>query len=329
MTETLKVSVIGVGHLGSRHALRLTESTGFKLHAVFDANSESAQRVASETGALVAPSLDKAIQDADAFVVATSTTSHRDVAEKILAAGKPVLVEKPLTGNVEDAEHLVSLAASKALVLQVGHTERFNPAIRGLHQRIDTPLFVESHRLAPLVARSLDIDVIQDLMIHDIDLALSFIKKDPIQVHASGVPVITKKVDIANARLMFEGGITANLTASRVSLDKTRKFRMFLPRAYVSADCVLRKATIYKLRPDHDELLASNLTGSSPIDMLRFLEVDTMGPEGGDALVAEHDAFFRAIHGEENDGVYGHDALRVLRVMVAVEAAIQEQLESL
>jgi predicted dehydrogenase len=324
----LRVTVLGVGYLGGRHAEKLARSPGFELTAVHDRDPERADRVAAELGTAVAVSVDDALERADAAVVATSTSSHRAVVEAALAAGRPVLVEKPLTGRVEDAEALVARAGEAGLVLHVGHVERFNPALRGLVGRIPAPLFVESHRLAPLVPRNLDLDVVQDLMVHDLDLAIAFMGEEPESVDASGVAVLTDRVDIANARLRFPGGAAANLTASRVSLERVRKFRMFLPGTYVSADCAARTAHVYRLREERDALLREALRSGSALDMLEVLDHRVEGPEGEDPLVAEHDAFRRAVLGEPNEGVTGEQALRTLRAMVAVEEAVARQLGS-
>ena len=321
----LRVAVLGVGYLGARHAEKLAGAPGFELTAVYDRDPGRAARVAGELGTLAAASMDDALERADAAVVATSTSSHRAAVESALAAGRPVLVEKPLTGRVEDAEFLVARAREANLVLHVGHVERFNPAIRGLLGRIPAPLFVESHRLASLVPRNLDLDVIQDLMVHDLDLAIAFVGEEPESVDASGVAVLTDRVDIANARLRFPGGATANLTASRVSLERVRKFRMFLPGTYVSADCAARTTHVYRLREERDELLREVLRSGGALDMLKVLDHRVEGPEGEDPLSAEHDAFRRAVFGEANEGVTGERALATLRAMVAVEEAVARQ----
>lgn len=321
----LRIAVLGSGHLGSRHAVRLSEAPEFELVAVHDRDPERARAVAAETGAACVESIETVLEDVDAVVVATNTTSHREVAERALEAGCHVLVEKPITGNSSDAEALVRKAEKRDLVLHVGHVERFNPALAELLGKVPAPLFVESHRLAPLVPRNLDINVIQDLMIHDLDLAIAFVGEEPERIDASGVSVLTDRIDIANARLTFPGGAVANLTASRVSVDRVRKFRMFLPGTYISADCAARVGRVFRLKPGHDKLLRDVLTpGGGPLEMLKVLDTDTVGPDGPDALHAEHAAFARAVGGLEHGGVSGREALRTLRAMIAVERAIAE-----
>jgi predicted dehydrogenase len=318
----LKAAVFGVGYLGARHAEKLAAASGFTLTGVHDRDPERARAVAERLGCAAFGSLEEGLDRCEVAVVAASTSAHREIAEAALRAGKPVLVEKPLTGRVPDAEALVALAAETGLVLQVGHVERFNPALRGLIGAIPAPLFVESHRLAPLVPRNLDLDVVQDLMVHDLDLAIAFVGEEPHRVEAKGVAVLTDRVDIANARLSFPGGAVANLTASRVSLERVRKFRMFLPGAYVSADCAQRRGDVYRLKDGREEILHDAFRSGTPLEMLRFLDHQTRGPEGEDPLEAEHAAFRRAVLGEPHEGVSGEQALRTLRAMVAVERAM-------
>ena len=324
--ETPRIAVLGVGYLGSRHARKLAESSHWKLDAVYDLVPDKARALADELGCRAAGSLEDALKDVNAAVVATSTDAHGEVAGQTLGAGCHVLVEKPITGTPEGAEALAQAADEHGRVLHVGHVERFNPAISGLVGRVPRPLFVESHRLAPLVPRSLDINVLQDLMIHDIDLALMFIGAEPESVVASGVPVLSSKVDIANARLTFPGGVTANLTASRVSLERTRKFRMFFPGTYVSVDCAARRSEIYQLRNDREGALREMLQSSDPLNMLELLNHTTVEAAGVDALHEEHRAFRAAVDGEGNRGVTAREAIKTLRVLSRVEIALSEHL---
>lgn len=323
VADVLPIAVIGIGHLGTRHAERLSESPRMQVVALFDLDREKAGAVGDRLRIPAMHDLDEAIDAAEAVVVATATEAHAAVVERALRRGRHVLVEKPITGSPAAAANLARIAETEGRVLQVGLVERFNPAIRPLLGRLPRPLFVESHRLAPLVPRSLDIDVIQDLMIHDIDLTLAFVGEIPSTVEAAGVSVLTDRVDIANARLTFPGGATANLTASRVSLERTRKFRMFLRGAYVSADCAARAAQVYRLRPDPGGLLAEVVRRGEPVEMMRFLEHQTLGPEGDDPLSAEHEAFRRAVRGETSDGVSAEAALEALTVMTRIEEAIR------
>ena len=322
MTRRMRVAVIGVGHLGSRHADRLRASPDFDLVAVYDQNTERAAREAARLETRAAASLDAALESAEAVVVATSTSAHYPAAGAALKAGRHVLVEKPITGRVSEADALVERARSANLILQVGQVERFNPALRGLLGRVPKPLFVESHRLASLVPRNLDLDVVQDLMVHDLDLTLAFVGEEPEHVHAVGVPVLTGRVDIANARLHFPGGTVANLTASRVSRERVRKFRMFLPGVYVSADCAAGTGTVARLKPGKEGRLREALASGTAPAMDEFLDVRIEQTTGPDALTLEHEQFRRAILGESHTGVSGEDAQKTLRAMVAVETAM-------
>ncbi len=242
----LKVGVVGTGALGSHHARVFAGLPEAKLVSVFDLDAARARAVGEPYGAAVAASLDELIGGVDAAVVAVPTVAHAEVATKLLLAGRHVLVEKPITSTLEDAEALVALAGARGVVLQVGHVERFNPAAEAL-KGIGRARFVEVHRLSPFPNRSLDIDVILDLMIHDLDLLLALDKSKAVQIDAVGVPVLTDRVDIANVRIRFESGLIANLTASRVSAEKIRKFRVFGSRLYASCDFIARQAQVAKL----------------------------------------------------------------------------------
>ena len=243
----LRVGVAGVGALGQHHARVYAALPGAQLTAVHDAEAERARAVAGKHGARVARDFDELLAECDALSVATPTVSHHELALRALRAGRHVLVEKPVTATLAQADDLIREAEQRGLVLQVGHIERFNPAAEALYRHGRQARFVEVHRLGSFSARSLDIDVVLDLMIHDLDVVLALDGSEPVQVEAVGVPVLTPKVDIANARLRFASGLIANLTASRVSMDKVRKFRVFAPATYVSVDFAAREAQVYRL----------------------------------------------------------------------------------
>ena len=243
----LRVGVAGVGALGQHHARVYAALPGAQLTAVHDADAERAHAVAGKHGARVARDFDDLLAGCDALSVATPTVSHHELALRALRAGRHVLVEKPVTATLAQADDLIREAEQRGLVLQVGHIERFNPAAEALYRHGRQARFVEVHRLGSFSARSLDIDVVLDLMIHDLDVVLALDGSEPVQVEAVGVPVLTPKVDIANARLRFASGLIANLTASRVSMDQVRKFRVFAPATYVSVDFAAREAQVYRL----------------------------------------------------------------------------------
>lgn len=246
MSETIRVGVVGTGALGQHHARVYTNTPGARFVGAFDQFPGRGQEVAERHGGRGFESLDALLRECDAVSVAVPTIDHLAVARAAFAAGCDVLVEKPLAASLAEADALIAAAEAAGRMLQVGHIERFNPAADLLF-RSGAPRFIEVHRLAPFTPRSLDIDVVLDLMIHDLDIVLALDGSEAVQVDAVGVPVLTPKVDIANARLRFASGLIANLTASRVSAEKVRKFRVFLPRTYVSADFVGKEAVIYRL----------------------------------------------------------------------------------
>ena len=244
---TLKVGVIGVGALGQHHARVYAELPEAELVGVVDRDPERAAAIAARHGCRVFADVEGLAAEVEAVSVAVPTVDHLAVARTLLEAGRHVLVEKPIASTLEEADALIALAAGRDLRLQVGHVERFNPALEALRGAVAQPRFIEVHRLGAFSPRSLDIDVVLDLMIHDLDIVLDLDGSEPVQVDAVGVPVLTPRVDIANARLRFASGLIANLTASRVSVDRVRKFRVFAPRTYVSVDLAAREARVFRL----------------------------------------------------------------------------------
>lgn len=243
----LRVAVIGVGHLGKHHARILSSMPGVELAAVVDTNMKRATEVAAEYGGR--PMLDVRELDGkvDAVTVAVPTELHLQTAKPFLAASLPVLVEKPMAASLAEADEMIAASAKAGAVLAVGHTERFNPAVAVASEHLTDPRFIEVHRLGVFPDRSLDIDVVFDVMIHDLDVILSFVKSDVASIDAVGVPVLTDKFDIANVRLRFANGCMANLTASRISRDRVRKIRFFQPQAYLSIDYAAQKVEKYTL----------------------------------------------------------------------------------
>ena len=263
MNTPLRVAVIGTGSLGKEHARLYAEMAAHGeliLAGVCDTSPEAARTVADKLGVPVLPDLAAAADAADAFSVVTPTSTHFTVARALLLRGRHVLVEKPMTDNTADAAALVELARTHGCVLQVGHVERFNPVFRRLQEMAPEPRFIEAHRLSPYPARSTDVGVVLDLMIHDLDIVLAFVKSPIVGVEAVGIPVLSRSEDIANARLRFANGCVANLTASRVSTERMRKIRVFsggAQPAYVSLD--YRAQTGYVLRLAHSDARESSL----------------------------------------------------------------------
>jgi predicted dehydrogenase len=241
------VAVVGVGALGQHHARVYASLPSATLVGVCDKDPARAREVAAAHSVPVLDGLDEVIAAAQAVSVAVPTGDHHLVAHRLLEAGKDVLLEKPMTVTLEEADDLIGLATPKKAVLQIGHIERFNPATALLLAEARNPRFIEAHRLGAFSPRSLDIDVVLDLMIHDLDIVLALDGTEVEQVDAVGVPVLTSKVDIASARIRFRSGLIANLTASRVSTEKVRKFRVFAPRTYISADFAAKETQVSRL----------------------------------------------------------------------------------
>ena len=243
----VRAAVVGVGHLGRHHARILAELPGVHLVGVVDLNRARATEIADICGTQAIAEASSLPGQVEAVVVATPTASHDAVAVPLLNAGIAVLVEKPIARTLAEADAIVQAARANGAILAVGHTERFNPAVQAARERLTTPRFIEVHRLGTFPDRSLDIDVVFDLMIHDLDVILSIVESRVAAIDAVGVPVLTPKFDIANVRLRFESGCIANLTASRISRDRTRKIRFFQPDSYVSVDYAAQELEVWRL----------------------------------------------------------------------------------
>ncbi len=241
------MAVVGVGYLGKHHARILAAMPDVELVAVVDTNRPRAEEIAAATGTTALFDARALIGMVDAVSIAVPTERHKDVALPLLTAGVPALVEKPMAASLADADEIIAAAAARGVALAVGHTERFNPAVQAAQPLLTDPRFIEVHRLGTFPERSLDIDVVFDLMIHDLDVLLSIVKSDVESIEAVGVPVLTGRVDIANARIRFANGCIANLTASRISRDRVRKIRFFQPAAYLSIDYAAQKIEMYRL----------------------------------------------------------------------------------
>jgi predicted dehydrogenase len=307
----VRVGVVGVGALGQHHARVYAGLPGATLVGVHDADAGRAAEVAGRYGARAFGELRELIDAVEAVSVAVPTVDHHAVTRLALDAGRDVLVEKPMTVTLEEAEDLIAGAREREAVLQVGHIERFNPAADVLRAHALGPRFIEVHRLASFSPRSLDIDVVLDLMIHDLDIVLSLDGSTAVQVDAVGVPVLTGKVDIANARLRFASGLIANLTASRVSVDKVRKFRVFAPQTYISADFAAREAQVHRLveRPGGRPEIAIEETSAPDVEPLR----------------RQLEAFLLAVRDRSEPLVTGYDGHRVLALAHRIVARMQDQ----
>lgn len=245
----LRVAVIGVGHLGQHHARILAAMDGVDLVAVVDKKADRAKEIAEKYGTAALSDASEVINRVDAVSIATPTVTHVEIALPFVEAGVAVLVEKPLAAGLQEADRLLAAAEKRGTILATGHTERFNPAVAVALPLVASPRFIEIHRLGTFPERSLDIDVVFDLMIHDLDLLLAVVRSPVAAIEAVGVNVLTPRVDIANARLRFESGCIANVTASRISRDRVRKARFFQHDAYVSIDYAAQEVEVYRLVP--------------------------------------------------------------------------------
>lgn len=243
----LRVGVVGVGHIGSNHARLYSELGSADFAAVYDVDLARASNIARKYGAKAARSLDEFADMVDAASVATPTATHYEVAYRLLASNKHLLIEKPITENTKQASELSDIATAQKVILQVGHVERFNPVLSALEERLSHPRFIEAHRLSPYPDRSTDIGVVLDLMIHDLEIILHLVRAPVQNIDAVGVPVLSKGEDIANARIRFENGCVANITSSRISPERMRKIRVFQEDAYLSLDYQNQSGEIYRL----------------------------------------------------------------------------------
>jgi predicted dehydrogenase len=244
--KNLRVGVVGVGHIGSNHARLYAEIPSAEFSAIYDVDLAKANAIAKKYRVTPAQSLDEFAEMVDAASIATPTNTHYEVARSLLARGKHLLVEKPITDNTAHAGGLAELAAQNKLILQIGHVERFNPVLSALEERLTHPRFIEAHRLSPYPERSTDIGVVLDLMIHDLEIILHLVRSPVQTIDAVGVAVLSRGEDIANARLRFENGCVANITSSRISPERMRKIRVFQEDAYLSLDYEKQSGEIYR-----------------------------------------------------------------------------------
>jgi predicted dehydrogenase len=296
--NSIRVGIVGVGYLGTQHARILSYLEEADLQAVADIDFQKALQIGNRHGVRYFENYEDMIDEIDAAVVSTNTSAHFQVSENLLRHGKHVLVEKPITETVAQGERLVELAAKKNLILQVGHLERFNPAVEAVENVISDPRFIEVQRLGSFSARSLDIDVVLDLMIHDLDIILALIKDEVVAIKSSGIHVVSEKTDIANARLEFKSGCVATLTASRVHQGKVRKLRIFEPTSYYSIDYIDQEVKVFPLDGRQTDIKTLKIQKDEPLkrELKNFLEcVDTgkmtkvSGAEGLRALRLAYD----------------------------------------
>jgi predicted dehydrogenase len=301
-----RITVVGAGEFGRNHVRVVKQSPRAELVAVVDSNAARAAEVAAANGCLALTDVRELAGKADAAVVAVPTSAHADVGCTLVEAGLDVLMEKPIAPDLASADRLIQAAEARHRILQVGHLERFNPAVMALEKVARLPLFFEIHRMSVFSPRSLDTDVVLDLMIHDIDILLSLVNREIAEIRAAGISILTGKVDIANVRLQFEGGCVANLTASRVSTEKVRKLRLFQPNQYISVDYTRQDAAVFSVGAD------------------RQISFHPLPVNKGEPLALQFDAFLDAVETRQTPKLNGHAGRLSLGVALAILAKIEE-----
>ncbi|WP_158960519.1 Gfo/Idh/MocA family protein [Myroides fluvii] len=310
----LKIGVLGAGHLGKIHLRLLNQSEKYELVGFYDPFAENANKVAQEFGYTKFDSIDELIQAVDVIDIVTPTLSHFDCAKKAIEAGKHVFLEKPITTTVEEAEAIIDLAKQYNVLGQVGHVERFNPAFVAVRSKIENPMFIETHRLAEFNPRGTDVPVVLDLMIHDLDAILSVVHSPVKHVSASGVSVLSESPDIANARIEFENGCVANVTASRISMKNMRKSRFFQRDAYISVDYLEKTCEVVKMKdapetPGDFDLILQNAEG---LNKQIYYDNPTVLPNN--AILDELETFHDAIVNNTRPIVTLEDGTKALRL---------------
>ena len=314
----LKAGVLGAGHLGKIHLRLLNQSEKYELIGFYDPDEENAKKVSEEFGYKHFASLDELIDSVDVVDIVTPTLSHFECAQKAITKGKHIFIEKPISKTVEEAEKLIQLAEEHHVKGQVGHVERFNPAFTAVKDKINDPMFIETHRLAEFNPRGTDVPVVLDLMIHDIDIILSLVPSKVKHLNASGVSVISKSPDIANARIEFENGCVANLTASRISLKNMRKSRFFQKDAYISVDFLEKKVEVVKMKnapeqPDEFALVLQNAEGDRKQIYFENPKIDS-----NNAILDELETFASAITNDSRPIVNLSDGMEALKIATQI-----------
>jgi predicted dehydrogenase len=308
----LRVAVIGVGRMGREHARIYASLPEATLVGVCDLDRARGEAIAARYAARYCADYRELLGEVDAVSIAVPTESHCEIACEFLRSGVAVLVEKPMARTLSEAERMIRCAREAGVLLQVGHLERFNPAVRALATLVTEPKFFEVHRLGEFTERSLDIDVVLDLMIHDLDILLALVNAEIRTVHAVGVPILTDRVDIANARVEFANGCVANVTASRISREKVRKLRVFQPNAYISLDYTRQEVEVYRLVAPTDSRERPRIVG------------ERLAVPKDEPLRAQLDAFLRCVREGMPPLVSGEDGHRALALALRIRAAIEE-----
>ena len=325
MSQTPRVGVVGAGSLGFHHIRILRDLPEAKLSGFVETRPERAREVEKELGVKAHPSLDSLLDASDAVIIVVPTSKHFAVANVAIERGKHVFIEKPITTTLEEADKLLELARRKSVLVQIGHIERFNQAVRAALPHVKKPRFIDSERLAPFSPRGSDVAVVLDLMIHDIDLLLTLVGSDAKTISAVGVPVLTPTLDIANARVTFTSGAVANITSSRISRERKRKIRIFQQSGYLSLDLAAGTGEFFRLRSDIDPTEVR----SAPADITAFVDRIKLEAPPGEPLKLELESFVAALKGEGPVVVTGEEGRLALGVALKIVKEIEATLPSL
>jgi predicted dehydrogenase len=325
LTNTPRVGVVGAGSLGFHHIRILRDLPGIEFSGFVELRPERTAEVERELKVRSHSALEGLLRDCDAVVVVVPTSSHFSVASAVIERGKHVFIEKPMTTTLEEADSLLELAGKKGVMIQIGHIERFNRAVRAALPHVKNPRYIDSERLAPFSPRGSDVAVVLDLMIHDIDLLLTLVGSEARDISAVGVAVLTPMLDIANARVTFNSGAVANITSSRISRERKRKIRIFQQSEYLSLDLAAGTGDFFRLRSDIDPIAIR----SAPADMLAFVDHVKLDAPDGEPLKLELESFVAALRGEAPIHVTGEKGRMALGVALRIVKEIERTLPSL
>ena len=325
MSSTPRIGVVGAGSLGFHHIRILRDLRGAQFTGFVESSAERRKEVEKELKVRAQPTLDTLLDVSDAVIVVVPTSQHFAVASAAIERGKHVFIEKPITATLEEADALLDLAKKRGVIVQIGHIERFNRAVRAALPHVKRPRFIDSERLAPFSPRGSDVAVVLDLMIHDIDLLLTLVGADAREISAVGVPVLTPMLDIANARVTFTSGAVANITSSRISREKKRKIRIFQEREYLSLDLAGGTGEFYRLKPGFDP--KSIKSGSA--DIAAYVEREKLHAPEGEPLKLEQESFAAALTGKAPVVVTGEEGRLALGVALRIVKEIELTLPSL
>ena len=320
----MKVGVIGVGHLGQHHARVYNELPNVQLCGIYDSDEVQAKKIADKNNCQIYDNASTLINDVDVVDISSPTTTHYEYAKECLLADKHVFIEKPICSKAKEAKEIVQIAKKKNKKVQVGHIERFNPAVLALSDILVNPLFIEANRIAPFTPRGSDVPVVLDIMIHDIDIILSLINKKVNDIKAVGVPILTNDIDIANAKLEFQNGAIANITASRISLKRERKIRFFQKDMYTSLDYQSKKVNVVKKNKGVESIMDDIMKGKREVDILDLFETQQLDIQDKEPLKAELESFINAIKNDKKPIVDANDGYEALKVAFKIMADIEK-----